>query len=110
MTENLPEVVVLPPPTRKPVDKSLSWIGFGTEGNCNIIQDEGGLESFDDFVGLTESSIRDMASGFSKSTPAQVHINFGMQRIKYTLGIMHWTQYESRYSQMASLTGIYSAK
>ena len=68
MAENVLAVVFPPPPARNPADQALTWIGFGTEGNHNIIRNEGGLDTFDDFVSLTESNIRDMASGFSKST------------------------------------------
>ena len=64
MSSNVPAVVVHPPPARDPVDQDLEWIGFGTEVNCNSIHDEGGMDSFDDFVGLTESNIQDMASIF----------------------------------------------
>ena len=88
--------MVSPPPARKPVDQALTWIGFGTKGNRYRIHNEGGLEAFDDFVGLAESNIQDMASGFSMSTTAQEHINFGMWHVKYTLGIMNWVQDESR--------------
>ena len=93
MAENLPALVVPPQPGRNPVDQALTWIGFGTEGKCNIIRNEVGLEAFDDFVGLTESNIRDMDSGFSKRNTNQGRINFGMRRVKYTLLIMKWAKY-----------------
>ena len=51
-----------------------------------------------------------MASGFSKRNTAQGHISFGMQRVNYTLGIMHWAQDERRCSRTASLTGIADAE
>ena len=70
MSTNVLEVMVPPPPARNPIDQALAWIGFGTEGNHNNIRNEGGLEEFDDFVGLTLSNIRDMASGFSKRITA----------------------------------------
>ena len=54
MAENVPKVVVTLPPYRNPFNKSLTWIGFGTEGNRNSICNEGGLKAFDDFVGLTD--------------------------------------------------------
>ena len=71
MAENVTSVVFPPPTARNPVDKALAWIGFGTEGNRNHICGEGVLEAFDDFICLTVSNIRDMASGFSKRTTAQ---------------------------------------
>ena len=110
MTANIPEVLVPPPPARNPVDQTLLWIGFGTDGNRKSICDEGGLEVFDDFVGLTESNIRDMASVFSKRTTTQGRINFGVRCVTYNLGIMHWAQDERRCSRMAYLTGIVDAE
>ena len=90
MAANVPTVGVPLPPARNPLDQALAWIGFGTEGNCNSIFGEGGREAFNDFVGLTERNIRDMASSFSKRTTDQGHINFGIRCLKYTLGIMQW--------------------
>ena len=49
-----------------------------------------------------------MASRFYKRTAAQGRVLF-LQRIKYTLGIMHWAQGESRCSCTASLTEITDA-
>ena len=57
MTANVPEVVVPPPPAVNPVDQALAWIGFGTEGNLKKIHNEGGLEAFNEFVGLTMRNI-----------------------------------------------------
>ena len=102
--------MVPPHPFRDPVDQSLACIGFGTEGNCNIIHNGGRLKAFDNFVGLTESDIRDMASGFSKNITDQVRINFGMRRVKYTMGNMQLAYDESRCFCTASLTGIADVK
>ena len=63
--------MVPPLPASNPVEQAISWIGFGTESNRNRIRFEGGLEVFNGFVGLTESDIRDTASGFSKKITAQ---------------------------------------
>ena len=52
------------------------------EGNPDIIRDEGVLEAFDDFVALTVSNIRYMASVFSKSTTSQGRINFVIRHVK----------------------------
>ena len=110
MAANVPEIVVPPPPTSNSVDQALAWIGFCTQGNHNRIRDEGGLEAFDNFVGLNVSDIKDMASGFSKRTTAQGSINFRMWRVKYTLGIIHWAKDESRCSRTSSPTGIVDAE
>ena len=98
--------MVPPPPATNPVDQDLEWIGFGTEGNRNSIRNEGVLEVFDDFIGLTVSNTRDMASSFYKMTTAQGRINFGMRHVNYTLGIMYWEQDESLCSCTAALIGI----
>ena len=82
MAANVPSVMVPPPPARNPVDQSLSFIRFGTEGNRKNIHNEDRLEAFGSFVSLTEKDILDMVSGFSKSNTAQVRINFGMGRMK----------------------------
>ena len=99
MAQNIPAP---PQPARNPVDQALAWIGFGVDNDRNSIREEGGFDAFDDFVGITENDIRDMASSFAKRTVAQGRINFGMRRIKYTLGIMHWVQDEGRCSRTAS--------
>ena len=76
------------------------------EGNCNNICYKGGIKAFNDFVGLTESDIRDMAYGFSKRIIAPGRINYGMRRLEYTLGIINWAQDEIRCSRTLYLTGI----
>ena len=57
MAENVPAVIVPPSPDRNPVYQDLVWNRFTTEGNCNSIRDEGGLEAVGDFVGLTYINI-----------------------------------------------------
>ena len=107
---NVPRVVVTPSPARNPVDQALACIGFVIGGNRNNIHNEGGLEAFDVFVGLTVSDIQDMDSVFSRRTNSQGRINFGMWSVKNTLGIMHWAKDESRCLFTASLTEIADAK
>ena len=51
MAENVQEVVFPPLPARNPVYQVLEYIMFNTEGNRNIICDEGGLEAFEEFIG-----------------------------------------------------------
>ena len=57
MAENLPVVVFPPQPARNPVNQALECISSDTDYNLNSICDEGRLDTFDDFVGLTESDI-----------------------------------------------------
>ena len=64
------------------LNQALVWIGFGGQGNRDTICQEAGLLSFEDFVGLTEKDIRDMAEEFSMRTVPQGRISFGLRRIK----------------------------
>ena len=68
------------------------------------------MKAFNDFVGLTESDIRDMAYGFSKRIIAPGRINYGMRRVEYTLGIINWAQDEIRCSRTTSLIDIADAE
>ena len=74
------------------VDQCLQWIGFtGVQHRYSIIA-EGGFNSLNDFFGITETDIRDMAESFSKRSPAANRINFGMRGIKWLIAMMHWCQ------------------
>ena len=91
------------------LNQALVWIGFGDQGNRDTICQAAGLLSFEDFVGLTEKDIRDMAEEFSKRTVAQGRISFGLRRIKLLLGVMHWVQGQDRRYRMASINDIQDA-
>ena len=62
------------------------------------IRDEAGLDGLADFIDVTENDIRDMAESFAKRSPAHRFI-FGMQQIKWLLGLMHWVQDQDRCSR-----------
>ena len=53
------------------VHQALTWIGFNTQAHRNSICNEMGFKSIDDFIGLTEKDIREMADGYEKHTHAQ---------------------------------------
>ena len=89
--------------------QALIWIGFGDQGNRDTICQEAGLLSFEDFVGLTEKDIRDMAEEFSKCTVVQGRISFRLRRIKLLLGVMHWVQDQDRCYRMSSLNDVQDA-
>ena len=91
------------------LNQALVWISFGDQGNRDTICQEAGLLSFEDFVGLTEKDIRDMAGEFSKRTAVHGRISFGLRRIKLLLGVMHWVQDKDRCYRMASIDGIQDA-
>ena len=80
------------------MDECLQWIGFANAAHCQAIRDKAGLDSITDFIDVTETNIRDMAESFAKHLPAQCFI-FGMRRIKWLLGLMHWFQDQDRCSR-----------
>ena len=90
-------------------NQALVWIGFGDQGNRDTTCEEAGFLSLEDFGGLTEKDIRDMAEEFSKRTVAQGRISFGLRHIKLLLGVMHWVQDQDRCYRMASIDGIQDA-
>ena len=81
------------------VHQCLEWIGFGDVQHCNTILDEGGFDRLTDFYDINEMDIRDMAESFSKRSHAANGIIFGMQRIKWLIAMMHWTQDHQRCSE-----------
>ena len=81
------------------VDQCLQWIGFTDVQHHNSIIAEGGFNSLNDFFGVTETDIRDMADCFFKHSPAANRINFGMRCIKWLIAMMHWCQDHQRCSE-----------
>ena len=76
------------------VHQALQWIGFGNQAHCDSICEEAGFELLEDFVGLSEKDIREMADGYEKRTQAQ--------GIKLLIGVMHWVQDQDRCYRNAS--------
>ena len=74
------------------VHQALQWIGFGNQAHHDSICEEAGFELLEDFVGISEKDIQEMADGYEKCTQAQGRIPFGLQRIKLLIGVMHWVQ------------------
>ena len=78
------------------VHQALQWIGFGIQAHRDSICEEAGFESLEDFVGLSEKDIREMADGYKKRTQAQGRIHFGLRRINLLIGVIHWVQDQDR--------------
>ena len=60
------------------VHQAHTWIGFNTQAHRDSICNETGFKSLEDFIGLTEKDIREMADGYEKHTNAQGCIPFGL--------------------------------
>ena len=78
------------------VHQALTWIGFNTQAHRDSICNEVGFEFLEDFIGLTEKDIREMADGYEKRTLAQGHTPFGLRRVKLLIGVLHWVQDQDR--------------
>ena len=72
------------------VQQALTWIGFGDQGQRDTICEEARLLSQENFVGLSETDIKDMSDEFSKRTVDQGQIAFRLRQTKLPIGIMHW--------------------
>ena len=88
------------------LNQALAWIGFTDAQHQTRIRNEGGFQSLSDFAGVTETDIRNMAESFEKRTDANGRIIFGMRRIKWMLGIMHWVQDFFRCSAQPDITNL----
>ena len=60
------------------VHQVLQWIGFGNQVHRDSICEEAGFELLEDFVGLSEKDIQEIADGYKKRTQAQGCIPFGL--------------------------------
>ena len=82
--------------------QALQWIGFGNQVHRDSICEETGFKSLEDFVGVSENDIQEMADGYEKCTQAQGRIPFGLRRIKLLIGVMHWLQDQDHCFRSAS--------
>ena len=78
------------------------WIGFGNQVHHDSICEE----ALEDFVGLSEEDIQEMADGYEKRTQVQGRIPFGLRCIKLLIGVMHWVQDQDRCYRNASTIDI----
>lgn len=83
---------VAPPPPPPPVmDIILSWIGFDQEATRARIREEG-FETFADLATMKEKDIRDLAESYSRRTIADGRAIFGLRRVRYMIGLIHWAR------------------
>ena len=101
------EVVNEPPPApmAQVMDTILTWIGFDQEETRERLQAEG-FESFDDILAMKEKDVRDLAESYSRRTIADGRTIFGIRRIRYMIGLIHWVQDFERIGESPSLEGI----
>lgn len=87
------------------MDTILGWIGFDQVATRTRIRDEG-FDTFADLATMKEKDIRDLAESYSRRTAADGRAIFGLRRIRYMIGLIHWVQDFGRVGEQPSLEGI----
>ena len=100
----VPEVLEVVPV----MDTVLEWIGFNVAATRERIREEG-FETFDDLVTMKEKDVRDLAESYSRRTIADGRAIFGVRRIRFLIGLIHWVQDFGRIGQTPSIEGIANA-
>jgi hypothetical protein len=106
--EAINEVVDEPPPAPPVMDTILSWIGFDQEATRNRLQAEG-FESFADILAMKEKDVRDLAESYGRRTVADGRTIFGLRKIRYLIGLIHWVQDYQRIGEEPTIVGIHDA-
>jgi hypothetical protein len=109
---NAPQQVILPPavgdadpnddPNVLDMDIALQWIGFNDEATRNRIRIEG-FETFEDLKSMKDKDIRDLAESYGRRTAGDGRFIFGVRRIRYLIGMIHWVQDFARINKTPSL-------
>jgi hypothetical protein len=97
-----PAIEVVDPPVINEMDLALTWIGFDNEATRDRIQDEG-FASFDDLKSMKEKDVRDLAESYGRRTVVDGRFIFGVRRIRYLIGMLHWVQDFVRLGDTPSL-------
>ena len=92
------------------MDVILEWIGFGQYATRDHIREEG-FKTFDDLVtNMKEKNIRDLTESYSSCTVADGRVIFGIRRIRYMIGLIHWVQDFIRIDEHPTIEGINGAE
>jgi hypothetical protein len=79
------------PPIVNGMETAVTWIGIDNAGTRNHIQVEGFAE-FSDVMTINEKDVRYLAEPYGRRTAANGRYIFGVRRIKYVIGLIHWVQ------------------
>jgi len=85
-----------------PMDLALQWIGFDNEATRERLRIEG-FDSFSELQSMREKDIRDLAESYGRRTVADGRFIFGVRRVRYLIGMIHWVQDFMRISGIPSL-------
>ncbi len=87
----------------------LGWIGFEQAATRDRIREEG-FETFADLATMKELDICNLAESYSRRTIADGRAIFGLRRIRYMIGLIHWVQDYGRIGEEPTLVGNDNAK
>ena len=87
------------------MDTILTWIGFDNQATRERIRAEG-LGSFSDLMPMKEKDIRDLAESYGRRTVGDGRVIFGLRRIRYLIGLIHWVQDFGRTGQTPTIVDI----
>lgn len=85
-----------------PMDLALQWIGFDSAATRERLRIEG-FNAFDDLKALKEKDIRDLAESYGRRTITDGRFIFGLRRIRYLIGLVHWVQDFGRVGQVPTI-------
>ena len=86
----------------------VTWIGFNNPANRDRMRAEG-FGSFDDLKPMKEKDIRDLSDSYGRRTVADGRVIFGLRRIRYLIGLIHWVQDFERVGEEPTMDGINNA-
>lgn len=75
-----------------PINLALQWIGFTAAVTRDRIHMEGFGRLFEDLKSIKEKDIPDLADSYGCRTVNDGQFIFGIHRVKYLIGMIHWVQ------------------
>jgi hypothetical protein len=105
MADDSPAGVDVPPPPPPIVDTVLTWIGF----NIYITRDHiraDGFDTFDNLATMKENDIRNLAESYGRCSFAACRAVFGLRRIRYLIGLIHWDRASEELVRSQQLKGL----
>jgi hypothetical protein len=87
------------------MDTILMWIGFDNQATRERIRAEG-LGSFSNLMPMKEKGIGDLAESCGRRTIGDGRVIFGLRRIRYLIGLIHWVQDFVRTRQTITIVGM----
>ena len=84
------------------MDLALQWIGFDIQATRDRLRIEG-FNAFDDLKAVKEKDIRDLAESYGRRTVGDGRFIFGLRRIRYLIGLVHWVQDFGRVGQIPTI-------